>query len=65
MSASDNRQKMPNVAAMVDKIRAVFGDSVKVIYAKENGYELGTPIDRSKLVVPDTTPSVEIRKRKR
>lgn len=44
---------MPNVAKMVDEIRKHFGEDVKVLYAKEGGYELGTPIDRSKLAVPN------------
>lgn len=53
MTAKDNRAKMPTVAKFVDECRAVFGDGCKVLWAKENGYELGTPIDRSKLVTPN------------
>lgn len=60
MSASDNRQRMPNVAKMVDEIRAVFGEGVKVIYAKEGDYELGRPFDRSKLVTPAVAPLFEL-----
>lgn len=60
MSASDNRNRMPNVAKMVDAIRAVFGDDVKVLYAKEGDYELGRPIDRSKLVKPAVAPIFEL-----
>lgn len=67
MSASTNRERMPNVAKMVDAIRAVFGQDVKVLYAKEGEYELGRPIDRSKLVKPAVAPVFELsttRKRK-
>lgn len=52
MTAKDNRAKMPNVARMVDEVRAVFGDGVKVLWAREGEYELGTRPDRSKYVVP-------------
>lgn len=43
-----NRERMPNVARMVDDFRAVFGD-VKVVYAhdKETGVEVGKPSDLS------------------
>lgn len=39
-----NRERMPNVAKMVDDFRAVFGD-VKVIWAvdHETGVEVGNP----------------------
>lgn len=53
MTAEDNRSKMPWCAAMVDEARKVFGEGVKVLWAKENGIELGTPPDPSKLVVPN------------
>lgn len=53
MTAESNRAKMPWVASIVDECRKHFGDGVKVLYAKENGIELGTPIDTSKLVVPN------------
>lgn len=53
MTAKDNRARMPNVARMIDEIRAVFGQDCKVLWAREGGYELGTPIDPSKLVVPN------------
>ena len=52
MTAEDNRKRMPNVARMVDEVKAVFGEGCKVLWAREGGYELGTPIDTSKLVVP-------------
>lgn len=53
MTAEDNRKRMPNVAKVIDEVRAVFGDGCKVLWAREGGYELGTPIDPSKLVVPN------------
>jgi hypothetical protein len=56
---------MPNVARMVDEIRKHFGEGVKVIYAKENGYELGTPFDRSKLAVPNVCEGAPKKKQKR
>lgn len=65
MTASSNRERMPNVAKMVDEIRAVFGDGVKVLYAKENGYELGTPFDRRKLAVPNVCEGIPKKKAKR
>lgn len=36
----NNRDRMPQVAEIVDAFRAVFGD-VKVKYACENGIEIG------------------------
>jgi hypothetical protein len=36
---------MPTIARVVDEIRDVFGEDVKVLYAKENGFELGRPPD--------------------
>lgn len=56
------REQMPNVAAFIDQMREVFGrDAVDpsiregmrgkpTFWAKENGYEIGTPI-RSELEV--------------
>ncbi len=40
MKREDNRAAMPTVAAIVDEYRALFPD-LKVIYASENGKELG------------------------
>jgi hypothetical protein len=40
MSRDDNRARMPVIAALVDELRAQ-GLMVKVLYAKENGVELG------------------------
>ena len=37
-----NRELFPNAAAIVDMFRAVFGDDVKLVYAKENGREIGS-----------------------
>lgn len=51
MSKSENRSKMPTVAAFVDAVRAEFGD-VRVIYAKENGIELGTKPERGIILKP-------------
>lgn len=68
MTAKDNRAKMPTVAKMVDEVKAVFGDGVKVLWAREGGYELGTPIDTSKLVTPNVwveTDDKAIKRRRR
>lgn len=35
-----NRERMPEVTAFVDKVRAVFGE-VKVLYAREGDCEVG------------------------
>lgn len=41
-----NRERMPLTAALVDEYRRVFGaDQVRVRYASENGFEVGTPSD--------------------
>lgn len=32
---------MPQIAEVYDKVVKVFGVGVKVVYAKENGYEIG------------------------
>ena len=45
MSKDENRSKMPTVAAFVDAVRAEFGGGT-VIYAKENGIELGKRPER-------------------
>ena len=36
-----NRAKFPNAAMIVDMFRAVLGDGVKLVYAKENGRQIG------------------------
>lgn len=33
--------RMPMTAELVDRFRKAFGDGVKVIYASENGFEVG------------------------
>lgn len=35
------RSQMPLVADLVDRFRAEFGEGVKVLWAKENGMEVG------------------------
>lgn len=35
------RSQMPLVADLVDRFRAEFGEGVKVLWAKENGLEVG------------------------
>lgn len=35
------RQQMPSIADAVDRFRAEFGETVKVLWAKENGLEVG------------------------
>lgn len=39
-----NRAEFPGVAAIMDDVRAAFGNDVRVAYAVENGRTLGTPI---------------------
>jgi hypothetical protein len=56
---------MPNVAKMVDEIRKHFGNDVKVLYAKEGDYELGTPIDRRTLAKPNVCPGIPPKNSKR
>lgn len=52
MSRDNNRTAMPQVAAFVDQIRAQ-GVEVKVLYASENGHELGKkPQDREVFDIP-------------
>ena len=41
-SKQNNREAFPNAAAIVDIFRAAFGDGVKLVYAKENGREIGS-----------------------
>lgn len=36
-----NRERMPEVTAFVDEVRAVFGE-VKILYAREGDYEVGS-----------------------
>ena len=42
-AAERNRAAFPDVAQIVDDFRAVFGPGVKVLYATENGREIGKP----------------------
>lgn len=36
-----NRERMPEVTRFVDEVRRLFGDDVKVLYAREGDYEVG------------------------
>lgn len=54
-----NRQTMPQIAATVDQLKAVFGQ-VRVIHAREGGYELGR---EPPLGVIAHAPHVPIKKR--
>lgn len=36
-----NRERMPTIAAVIDDFRRVFGPGVKLLYAMENGHEVG------------------------
>lgn len=62
MSKEENRSKMPTVAAFVDAVRAEFGDC-KVVYAKENGIELGKKPERG-IIVKSFTPAAADRSAK-
>jgi hypothetical protein len=42
VSKSSNHAKAPICAAFVEEMRAVFGE-VRVIYVKENDFQLGEP----------------------
>jgi len=37
---NENRERMPQIAEFYDQVVSVFGEA-KVMYAKENGYEVG------------------------
>lgn len=50
MSREDNRTNMPTIAAFVDQIRSVFGP-VKVLWARENGHEVGKVPEPEGLVI--------------
>lgn len=61
--AASNRAAFPTVALIVDELREVFGPKVALVYAAENGRELGqreqggTVVPYSKLVIsPATEP---------
>lgn len=41
MDKDEVRRQFPTVIAFADEVRAVFGDGVKLVYAKENGREIG------------------------
>jgi len=38
------RDQMPATASLIDEIRATFGEDARVVYARENGLEVGTEI---------------------
>ena len=40
-AAERNRAAMPTIAAVLDDFRKHFGPGVRVLYASENGHELG------------------------
>lgn len=56
------REKAPDMAAFVDKMREVFGD-VKVVYLKVDDIELGTPGGQNAVHPTDTTPVREVQRR--
>lgn len=39
--AKRNRERMPETAALVDAWRAVFGPGLRLLWARENGIEVG------------------------
>ncbi len=41
MDKDDVRKNFPTVVAFADQLRATFGDGVKLVYASENGVEIG------------------------
>lgn len=41
VSRDDNRARFPEAAKVVDGFRAVFGEGVKLVWACENGQEIG------------------------
>ena len=41
MDKDEVRRQFPTVVAFADECRAVFGDGVKLVYARENGREIG------------------------
>jgi hypothetical protein len=41
------RAAFPQCVAVADEFRAVFGPDVQLLYACENGVEIGTPSDAS------------------
>jgi hypothetical protein len=42
------REHFPVCTQAADQVRAVFGDGVKMVYAKENGEELGKMQDQDR-----------------
>ena len=40
------REQFPVCVAFADRVREAFGGDVKMVYAKENGQEIGCPDDR-------------------
>ena len=43
---------MPSVAEVVDRFRAEFGSGIKVLWAKENGVEMGAPLCGHAISIP-------------
>ena len=39
--AAENRRNFPQAAALLDDLRAEFGPQVKLVWANENGAEIG------------------------
>ena len=54
MSQSDKdriRAAFPQSVAVADAFREAFGPGVKLVYAAENGYTIGRPLDESRFRV--------------
>lgn len=41
LTAEQVREQFPECVAFADEVRNVFGDDVKMVYARENGREIG------------------------
>lgn len=59
----DNRRRFPYAAAILDDLRAEFGDGVKLIWAQENGAEIGRPISGEFCVLTPYQKASAIKKR--
>lgn len=60
-----NRAAFPFASRMVDELREAFGDDVKVLWASENGAEIGRRLQGEFVVARPHESAASIKKRMR
>lgn len=61
--AADNRRKFPFASRILDGLRTEFGEGVKLLWASENGAEIGRRISGKFCVLTPHESAARIKKR--